>query len=164
MQLELNADTVDVLTANPGLDLDLFREQFCTLLGMPESIPVSLVVQQLIGGLVSPTPENQEKINYLLAFVATQKPASLLEAQLLLQMFSSHHLATEMLKKASEERWPENIEKYVNIAMKLSRGYKGGLESLARYRRDGRQYMFIEHVHVGKDANAVIGNVQRGVG
>ena len=77
-------------------------------------------------------------------------------------MISAHQLCTKMLKKASNETWPDEIEKFVNIAMKLSRGYKKGMESLAKYRRDGKQFLYIEHVHIEKDANAVIGTVGRG--
>lgn len=161
MHSEISPWTGDALTADPGLDLDLYQEEFCRLLGMPDSIPVALVIDQLTGGLIRQTPENREKINFLLAFVASQKPATLIEAQLLVQLLSSHSLATTMLKRATDERWPENIDKYVNIATKLSRSYKTGLESLAKYRRDGKQYMYIEHVHVDKDANAIIGNIQK---
>lgn len=150
------------ITAHPGLDPDLFQEEFCESMGFPESIPVPVAINQITGGLIAPTPENKEKINFILALVAAQKPSSLLEAQMLVQLFSAHQLFTEMLKKATDEIWPENIDKYVNIAMKLSRGYKNGLESLAKYRRDGKQYLFIERVHIDKGANAIIGNIERG--
>ncbi len=151
-----------VISANPGMDPDLFQEEFCRLVGIPESIPVPVAIEQLTGGLIPNSPENKEKINFMLAFVAAQRPTSLVEAQLLVQLMTTHSLASKMLKKASSERWPENIEKYTNIAMKLTRGYKSGMESLGKYRRNGKQFMHIEHVHVDKDANAIIGNVDRG--
>jgi len=164
MQLEpVHASSV-VISANPGMDPDLFQEEFCRLVGIPESIPVPVAIEQLTGGLIPNSPENKEKINFMLAFVAAQRPTSLVEAQLLVQLMTTHSLASKMLKKASTERWPENIEKYTNIAMKLTRGYKSGMESLGKYRRNGKQFMHIEHVHVDKDANAIIGNVDRGVG
>jgi hypothetical protein len=162
MHLQLNPETKNAISANPGLDPDLFKEEFCSLLGLPESIPTSVIINQLTGETSPSTPENQEKINFLLALVASQNPGSLLEAQLLMQMMSAHQLCTEMMQKASSERWPENIDSYVNIAMKLSRGYKNGLETLAKYRRNGKQYMHIEHIHVEKDANAIIGKIDRG--
>ena len=162
MQLALNSEFRNALTANPGMDPELFQEEFCRLIGLPESIPIPIAINQLTGGLVPVTLDNREKINFMLAFVAAQKPASLLEAQLLVQLLSAHCLAARMLEKATKEKWPENIEKYVNIAMKLTRGYKGGMESLAKYKRDGKQFMHIEHVHVEKDANAIIGNMSRG--
>lgn len=164
MQLELRPAPGFVISANPGMDTELFQEEFCRFIGVPDSIPVPVAIDQLTGGLIPNSPENMEKINFMLAFVATQKPTSLVEAQLIIQLLSTHSLASKMLKKASSERWPENIEKYTNIAMKLTRGYKSGMESLAKYRRNGRQFMHIEHVHVEKDAHAIIGNVGRGVG
>ncbi|GEM_PF-5043034 len=164
MQLEHRPTSSSVISANPGMDPELYQEEFCRFVGVPDSIPVPVAINQLTGGLIPNTPENQENINFMLAFVATQKPTSMVEAQLLIQLLSIHNLASKMLKKASEERWPENIEKYTNIAMKLTRGYKSGMESLAKYRRNGKQFMHIEHVHVEKDANAIIGSVDRGVG
>jgi len=164
MHLEPLHSSSIVISANPGMDPELFQEEFCRFIGIPDSIPVPVAIDQLTGGLIPNNPENIEKLNFMLAFVATQKPTSVVEAQLLIQLLSTHNLASKMLKKASSERWPENIEKYTNIAMKLTRGYKSGLESLAKYRRNGKQFMHIEHVHVEKDANAIIGNVDRGVG
>ena len=148
------------IVAHPGLDIRLFQEEFCSLIGLPDTIPMAVALEQLMGGTIP--NEDPEKLNYTLAFIAAQKPTSLIEAQLLVQLLSAHKLCTTMLNKASEQVWPEKIERYVNIAMKLSRGYNNGLESLAKYRRDGKQYLYIERVHIDKDANAIIGNVERG--
>jgi hypothetical protein len=104
-------------------------------LGFTESIPYPVVINQVLGGLFPPAQEDKEPINYVLAFVAAEKPDSLLEAQMLAQLFASHQLYTQMLKKASGENWWEDVEKYVDIAMKVSRGHKNTLESLAKYRR-----------------------------
>lgn len=154
--------TGEVISADPALEPERFQEQICELLGLPATIPTAKAIEQLVGGLVPVTPENEEKINFFLAFVVAHKPKSLLEAQLLVQLLASHKLCTRMLQKAHKETWPENIDKYVNIAMKLSRGFKSGLEALAKYRRDGKQYLFIERVTVEKDGQALFGNVERG--
>lgn len=151
----------DLISADPGLDIELFQQQFCHLIGLPDTIPVAKVIEQLIGDWYPATPENQEPINYILAQVASHNPRSLLEAQLVLQMLISHRLCMRMLRKANKESWPESIDKYANIANKLSRGYKSGMESLAKYQRAGKQYLYIERVNVEKDGQAVIGNVSR---
>ena len=88
MQLEpVHASSI-VISANPGMDPDLFQEEFCRLVGIPESIPVPVAIEQLTGGLIPNSPENKEKINFMLAFVAAQRPTSLVEAQLLVQLNS----------------------------------------------------------------------------
>lgn len=160
MKIETNPHIDYEISSHPGFDLDFFQQEFSELIGMPTSIPITVVIDQLIGDLISKDPLNKERVNYMLAFVATQKPASLLEAQLLIQLLSIHRFYTEMLHKATEEKYPENIDKYTNIAMKLFRGYKTGLETLAKYRRNGKQSIHIEHIHVEKNANALIGNVE----
>jgi hypothetical protein len=123
------------ITAHPGLDLDQFQQQFSEYLGFEESMPFSAVIKQIAGGLFPPLPESNEKINFILAFVAAEKPASLLEAQMLVQLFATHQFFTQMLKKATDEKSPENIQTYVDIAMKVSEVYKNSLEFLAKYRR-----------------------------
>jgi hypothetical protein len=162
MQLGLKQVSGEFELSDPGLDPELFREEFCRVIGLPETIPVSVAIQQLTGGLSNALDENQEAVNYMLAMVAAQKPTSFLEAQLLVQLMSVHRLCTKMIKAASQELWPENIEQYATIAMRLARGYKNGLESLGKYRRDGKQYFYIERVHIEKDAQAIIGNIEGG--
>jgi len=150
-----------IITADPGFDSGLFQEQFCEMIGLPETMPVVNAVEQLMGDWCPVTPENQELINFVLAQVASHNPGSLLEAQLLVQMLISHRLCMRMLRKANKESWPESIDKYANIANKLSRGYKSGMESLAKYRRDGKQYLYIERINIENDGQAVIGNISR---
>jgi hypothetical protein len=148
---------------DPGLDIEFFQQRFCKLIGIPESIPVALVIQEIIGGLILFTPENQEPINYVLAFVAAQKPASLLEAQLIVQMLATHRLYTQMIKEAGEKRMlAEETEKYVNIASKLSRGCKNVLEALTKHRLEVKKCLYSEQIYLQKQTQAVIDHATRG--
>ena len=160
--IKIDQETHEILSADPGLDPEEFQEQFCSMIGLPENIPPTTAIDQIIGDFIERCPENTEKINFLLAFVAAQKPMSLLEAQLLAQLLATHQLCGRMLQKATKENWPENIDKFTNIASKLSRAYRQGLETLAKFRRDGKQTIFIERVNVEKDARAFFGNLERG--
>ncbi len=152
------------IEADPGLDLEQYPEEFCKMIGVPETTPVYTALDQLMGGFIEVKPENMEKINMFLSFVAAQKPRSFLEAQLIVQMIYCHRLSARMLKKAGKELFPEVADKYLNMGVKLSRVFKNGLETLSKFRRDGKQYFYIEHVNVEKDAQAVIGNVNKGGG
>lgn len=160
--IKIDRETGEIFSADPGLDSEEFQEELCSKIGLPETIPPTTAVNQIIGDLIDRCPENEEKINFFLAFIAAQKPKSLLEAQLLAQLLASHQLCTRMLKRANKENWPESIDKFINIATKLSRAYRQGLDTLAKYRRDGRQTIFIERVNVEKDAQALFGTVERG--
>jgi len=154
-----------IVTADPGLDPDRFQQQVCELLKVPDSVPVAKAVAQLVGHLIPMTPENQESINWLLAFVVTQNPKSLLEAQLIVEILHCHRLCTKMLDKAGKESWPESAEKWVNISAKLARSFRAGMETLGKVRRNGEQKILIERINIERDANAIIGEVNgRGCG
>lgn len=158
----MNADNKMMPTADPWFEKETFLEEFRQSIGVSESIPTATTIDQLLGGLYSVTPENEEKIAFLLAMVASHNPKSMIEAQLLIQMQGAHMLATKMLKKAESSAFPEVAEKYINISTKLSRGFRQGLETLAKYRRGGKQYLYIERVNVEKDGQAMIGNMEGG--
>lgn len=138
------------------------RGAFLEALGLPKDIPLFSALDLLFGNLLRVTPENQEKINVLLSLVMAGNPKSLLEAQLTVQLIMCHRLATKMLKKTARESFPEITEKYLNMALKLSRNFSKGLETIGKIRRGGKQHIYIEHVSVEKDAQAIIGNVNKG--
>ena len=154
-----------MVTADPAFEPDLFQEQVRALLEVPDTVPVAKVVEQLVGHLIPITPENQESINWLLAFVVSQNPKSLLQAQLIIETLHCHRLCTKMLDKAGKESWPEGAEKWVNISTKLARSFRAGLETLGKLRRNGSQKILIERINIERDANAIIGEVNgRGCG
>jgi hypothetical protein len=137
-------------------------EQFFQSIGLPKTIPVATAMDQLLGGFIPVTPGNMDKIRMLVNFVASMKPKSMLEAQLIVQMIYCHRESVKMFQRADKNLYPEGAEKYQNMGVKLLRAFRMGLESLGKYRRDGKQSFYIERVTVEKDAQAVIGNVGKG--
>jgi len=137
-------------------------EQFFRSVGVPESVPAETAMDQLLGGMVQVKPENMEKIEVLIKLIASMEPKSMLEAQLIVQMIFCHRESAKMFRKASKAMYPESADKYLNMGVKLLRSFRLGLESLGKYRRDGKQSFYIERVTVEKDAQAVIGNVNKG--
>ena len=138
-----------------------YQEELCRCIGLPETVPLYSALDQLMGDIIEIKPENQTKINLLLDLIASHKPNSLIEAQMVAQLLVCHKLSMRMLNKVSKESFPEISEKYLNMAMKLSRNFNKGLETLSKFRRDGKQRISIEHVSVEKDGQAVIGNLDR---
>ncbi|WP_045214403.1 hypothetical protein [Desulfonatronovibrio magnus] len=137
-------------------------ELLCRSLGLPAGVPLFTALDQLFGSLLPVTPENQDKINVFLQLLMANSPRNLLEAQLIIQLLMCHRLCAKMLKKTSREMFPEIAEKYLNMAMKLSRNFNKGLECLSKIQRGGKQHIVVENVYVEKDAQAIIGNVNRG--
>ncbi len=144
----------EVYTDNPEL--------LCRSLGFPEGVPLYTALDQLFGSLLPVTPENQEKINAFLQLLMANNPKSILEAQLITQLLMSHRLCTKMLIKTARESFPEITEKYLNMALKLSRNFKNAFETLSKVRRGGKQHIVVENVVIEKDAQAIIGNVSKG--
>ncbi len=149
-----------VVPADPETSEKLLSQK----LGFPHSVPLYTALDQLFGNLIEITERNEEEINCLLAIIEKQEPKSLLESQLIVQILMSHRLCTRMLKKVAKETFPEITDKYLNMALKLSRSFNKGLETLSKIRRGGKQHIIIENVVVEKDAQAIIGNVSKGGG
>ena len=153
-----------IVTADPAFEPDIFQEQIREQLGISENIPVAKMVEEIVGQWLPVTPENQEKVNFFLAHVMAYNPTALLEAQLVAQMVISHTLYTKMLMRAEKEVWADSAEKWMNSAVKLSRAFRAGMETLCKVRRNGNQRITVERVYVEKDANAIIGNISSGRG
>ncbi len=138
------------------------KESLVASFNIPESTPIETVLDQIFGNLLPITQENHEKIEVFLEMLMANNPKTLLEAQLITQILMCHRLCTKMLKKTARESFPEITERYLSMALKLSRNFHKGLETLSKIRRGGKQHIYIEHVTVEKDAQAIIGNVNKG--
>jgi hypothetical protein len=155
-------DDNQVIPADPKQNTETFKEFLSQNLGFPYNVPLYTAIDQLFGNLMEITKRNEEEINCLLAILEKQKPKSLLESQLIVQILMCHRLCTKMLKKVANETFPEITDKYLNMAMKLSRNFNRGMETLSKIRRGGKQHIIVEKVVVEKNAQAIIGNVSKG--
>jgi hypothetical protein len=87
-------------------------------------------------------------------------PRDELEGMLAVQMVSTHTLAMEFLRRAALPGMPDlGVEVNVNRATKLMRVFGTQMEALSRYRGKGEQKMIVEHVHVHKGGQAIVGPV-----
>ena len=154
---------MNIALRNRGIqETDMTPEEFFRSINIPETVPLETAIDQLLGGMIQVTPENMEKIRMLLVFVGSMKPKTMLEAQLILQMIHCHRESAKMFKRSTGALCPETADKYLSMGINLLRTFRMGLESLGKYRRDGKQSFYIERVTVEKDAQAVIGNVGKG--
>lgn len=86
-----------------------------------------------------------------------------LEGMLAAQMVSIHNLTMEIMKRVSiPDQTVEGVNNNINRITKLSRTFVAQLEALDRHRNKGKQKMIVEHVHINKGGQAIIGNVDRG--
>jgi hypothetical protein len=97
---------------------------------------------------------------YVVAAVHGIRPKDALEAMLAVQMVAAHTMAMECLKRAALPNQIDlGVEVNVNRGTKLMRTFASLTEALSRYRGKGEQKMIVEHVHVHKGGQAIVGPV-----
>jgi hypothetical protein len=100
--------------------------------------------------------------DHLAAALHGIRPQDSLEGMLATQMVAVHTLAmTCMGRVAREEQSDLGVEVNLNRATKLMRTFGIQTEALGRYRGKGEQKMVVEHVHVHKGGQAIVGPVSQ---
>jgi hypothetical protein len=90
-------------------------------------------------------------------------PADEIEGMLAAQMVATHNAAMECYRRAMlSEQTFEGRRENVNQANKLVRSYATLMEALNRHRGKGQQRVTVEHVHVHRGGQAIVGTVQGG--
>ena len=89
-------------------------------------------------------------------------PRDGLEGMVAVQMVALHTLAMECMgRAATREQTDLGVEVNINRATKLMRTFANQTEALGRYRGKGEQKMIVEHVHVYKGGQAIVGQVSQ---
>jgi hypothetical protein len=87
-------------------------------------------------------------------------PKDALEGMLAVQMVAAHMMAMECLKRAALPNQIDlGVEVNVNRGTKPIRTFASLTDALSRYRGKGEQKMIVEHVHVHKGGQAIVGPV-----
>ena len=88
------------------------------------------------------------------------KPQDEIEGMLAVQMVGVHNMAMEAMRLAMiPDQYPEARDCNANRANKLLKTFALQLEALKKYRTGGQQKMTVEHVHVNKGGQAIVGSV-----
>ena len=105
--------------------------------------------------------------NKYLAMMADLSPKDGFEGMLISQMLATFKQAMYYIRDANIEgnRCSSAIQDSItNRGIKLMRLYNYQLETLDKHRNKGRQKMTVEHVHVYKGGQAIVGEVHQGGG
>jgi hypothetical protein len=93
------------------------------------------------------------------------KPTDELEGMLVAQMVAAHSAAMECYRRAMlPDQTFAGRESNLRHAVKLSRVYADLVLALDKHRGKGEQRVTVEHVHVHKGGQAIVGTVQAGGG
>jgi hypothetical protein len=104
-------------------------------------------------------------VNASLAFIEGAKPRDEPECALVIQMACTHSATMAVLSRLGGGHGGDrSVAAMASAAARLLRAYATQVEALRRLRNGGSQTVRVEHVHVNEGGQAIIGNVQRGVG
>lgn len=105
-------------------------------------------------------PIDEGLANAALAAMHAIAPRDEIEAMLASQMVATHAAAMDMMGQTHRAEHRHTLQDNGNLAVKLLRTYSAQLEALQRYRGKGQQKVTVEHVHVHKGGQAIVGNVE----
>src|SRR5579863_3579414 len=105
--------------------------------------------------------EEQRRLSAMvIAAMSGMKPKDELEGMLIAQLVAAHNSAMECYRRAMiPDQTFEGTRESLNQANKLSRTYAVLVEALDRHRGKGQQHVTVEHVHVHRGGQAIVGNV-----
>jgi hypothetical protein len=88
------------------------------------------------------------------------KPQDEIEGMLAVQMVGVHNMVMDAIRLAMiSDQYPDARDRNTNRANKLLKTFALQLEALKKYRTGGQQKMTVEHVHVNKGGQAIVGSV-----
>jgi hypothetical protein len=154
--------------ANP--DDPLLATKFMEAFGTADSDLQQHLLNQValsFAGVVLKDGTDNEKFvqacNTAMAILHGIQPQDELEGMLAVQMIGVHNMAMDTLKRAMlGGQTFQGKEANVNQATKMLRTFIAQMETLKNYRTGGQQKMTVEHVHVNKGGQAIVGTVNQG--
>lgn len=109
------------------------------------------------------TKQTEENLDRFFAAMTELKPRDGFEGLLISQMINIYKSAMRCFEIANlNQQHADYYFKLQNQAIKLMRLYSQQLETLDKHRNKGRQKMTVEHVHVYKGGQAIVGEVTQG--
>ncbi len=141
-------------------DVQLWTARLMQALGTDDPHLMAHLVQQAVNATFK--KDEAYACNHTLAAIGGIKPQDTLEGLLAVQMVATHNVGMEMLRRAMvPDQTFEGRNAAVNRATKLLRTFTAQMEALNRYRGKGQQKMMVEHVHVHRGGQAIVGQVSR---
>ena len=129
------------------------------------------IIGQMIGICSSGKKDSElfnQTTNASMAAILEIDPQDATELMLATQMVAAHNIAMEMSRRALlvDGQTDEVVNFNVNRMTKLMRTYTAQMEALNKYRNKGKQQITVKHQHVNVNdgGQAVIGDVNQGVG
>ena len=120
------------------------------------------LVAQATGAVTDFQGKVQESMDYVSAAMHSIGPQGGVEDLLAAEIVGMHTLAMEFMLRAAWRQQPDlGVEANLNRAVRVVGAVARLTEALSRYRGKGEQKMTVEHVHVHKGGQAIVGAVNQ---
>ena len=137
----------------------MFSAQMLETTGSTDSdFNIRLIMQV---ALLLQSNKKDSDTNFASALMHGIHPRDETEGILIAQMAGTHNLIMESMRRAAiPEQYLNAGNDYINRACKLMNIYLRQMDMLLKYRGNGHQQkMIVEHVHIHKGGQAVVGQI-----
>ncbi len=148
-------------SAEPDISGDpaLFLARLMQCFGTADMDLTNSLFSQVVNTVPWSKPDAKNS-NYVVSALHGVNPRDELEGLLAVQMVGVHTLAMDFMRRAiAKDQTPDGTNLNVSRATKLLRTFVAQVEALNNYRRKGQQKVVVEHVHVHKGGQAIVGAV-----
>ncbi len=104
-------------------------------------------------------PALEQGVNSVIAIIDGMKPKNEIEAMLVIQAALCHALAMIKARHLAACKTIPQLEANSVTLNRLTKTFSTHCETLSKMRRDGRQKVTVEHVHVHAGGQAIVGNI-----
>ena len=116
-----------------------------------------------LAGLSGQTGQTEQAgLNFLLSVVKSLEPRDEIEALLASQMAAVHVAVLAFARRLGGVDTIPQQDSAERALNKLGRTFTTQVEALKRYRTGGEQKVTVEHVHVHRGGQAIVGNIECG--
>jgi hypothetical protein len=141
-------------------DFDLWQLQMLGAAGSPSWHFATGVLSDIMGAAARDISEPEA--NAALALLSGMRPENEAEAALVVQMIGAHAGAMRSMRRLHNAEYLNQTEAHGRLANAFMRTYALQLQTLDKIRRRGAQTVHVEHVHVHKGGQAIVGTVETG--
>lgn len=121
----------------------------------------NVIVNQTVNALWINEDQKEHQFKAIASALFEINPRDPIEGMIGAQLLAGHSAAMECYRRAMlPDQSLEGRRENLTQANKLSRTYTMLLDALNRHRGKGQQKVTVEHVHVHKGGQAIVGNVE----
>lgn len=148
--------------ASAQMTQDQWEHALTERMGVSCPLLSKTLLRQYIAALGLDRTSSLDEVNIALQALIAAEPKDLPELLLISQMLATNRTALDLMASVNKTSFSEAKRTYLGLATRLLRLSTQQIETLARYRRKGKQEIRIEKVIMDGQSQAVFGLNQEG--